>query len=336
MYRWGRKMAGTALILGMMMGIVACGANSPSSPEAAGQGNAANALPSAAPGSTAKSDKESATRIVTDEFGEVEIPAHPQRVAGMYLEDYLTALGVTPVVQWYHPSWGKQDYLNLSVPQFDITGSLEALLDQNPDLIIVDGAVDAAKYELYSKIAPTYRLKENILQDSTEILKAVADVMNIPDKADSVLAEYEQKAADGKAKLQQAVGQEKVAVLRLNVADKSIALFGVKNRLTGLIYDQFGLEPIPMAAEMTEYQSALSEEVVPELAADHIIVFPANGTWEDPENQEAYKTLEGPLWKNIPAIQNGNVYKMERSHWQSGAITANSMKLDDLLKYMVK
>lgn len=46
------------------------------------------------------------------------------------MEDYLKALGVTPVVQWYHPSWGKQDYLNLDVPEYDITGSIEALLEK--------------------------------------------------------------------------------------------------------------------------------------------------------------------------------------------------------------
>lgn len=48
----------------------------------------------------------------------------------------------------------------MDVPLFDITGSIEALLEANPGLIIVDGGVDAAKYEMYSKIAPTYRLKK--------------------------------------------------------------------------------------------------------------------------------------------------------------------------------
>jgi len=37
------------------------------------------------------------TRIVEDEFGKVEIPTNPQRVAAIYLEDYLTALDVKPV-----------------------------------------------------------------------------------------------------------------------------------------------------------------------------------------------------------------------------------------------
>lgn len=72
------------------------------------------------------------TRKVKDAFGEVEIPVKPKRVAGIYLEDYMLALGVEPIVQWYHPSWGKQEYLGLTdVPLFDITGSLEAMLEKN-------------------------------------------------------------------------------------------------------------------------------------------------------------------------------------------------------------
>ncbi|MNE40005.1 hypothetical protein D3C80_1339900 [compost metagenome] len=103
-----------------------------------------------------------------------------------------------------------------------------------------------------------------------------------------------------------------------------------------MIYDQFGLTPVDMAAEMTEFQSIISEEVIPELGAEHIIVFLDNGDWDTPENQEALSILDGPLWKNIPAVKNGHIYKMERSHWQSGAITANSMKLNDLLEAIVK
>lgn len=125
-------------------------------------------------------------------------------------------------------------------------------------------------------------------------------------------------------------------MIRLNVADKTFALFGVENRFTGVIYSQFGLTPVPMAAEMTEYQSIISEELIPQLEADHIIVFPDNGGWDTEGNQEATQILDGPLWKSLPAVKNGNVYRMERSHWQTGAITANSMKLDDLLKAMVK
>ncbi|MEK5466579.1 ABC transporter substrate-binding protein [Paenibacillus sp. FSL R7-0210] len=336
MNNWGLKIIWTAVLILAMSAIAACGTNNKAADGKnvqTGNAAAANAAPAETGGATAS---EGETRTVTGEFGEVEIPANPQRVAGIYVEDYLKALGVTPVVQWYHPSWGKQDYLNLDVPEFDISGSIEALLDKKPDLIITDGGADAAKVEQYSLVAPTYRLPESVLQDSRLILTAVADALGIPEKGKAVLAEYDQKVADGKAALQQALGQEKVAVIRLNVADKTVALFGVKNRFTGVLYNQFGLTPVPMAAEMTEFQSIISEEVIPELEADHIIVFPDNGNWDTAANQEAIQILDAPLWKNLPAVKNGNIYRMERSHWQSGGITANQMKLDDLLKVMVK
>jgi ABC-type Fe3+-hydroxamate transport system substrate-binding protein len=338
MASWGRKFIWSAVFILAMSALAACGtANDAAGGNAVQTENAAEltAANNTSSEAEANSPAENATRTISGEFGAVEIPVSPKRVAGIYVEDYLKALGVTPVVQWYHPSWGKQDYLNLDVPEYDITGSIEALLDKNPDLIIADGGADAAKYEQYSKVAPTYRLPEKVLQDSRQMLTAIAEALGIPEKGKAVLAEYDQKVADGKAKLQQALGQEKVAVIRLNVADKTFALFGV-NRYTGVIYDQFGLTPVPMAADMTEYQSIISEEVIPDLEADHIIVFPDNGGWDTAENEEAIKILGGPLWKNLPAVKNGNIYRMERSHWQSGAITANSMKLDDLLKAMVK
>lgn len=276
------------------------------------------------------------TRVVEDEFGEVTIPTNPQRVAAIYMEDYLTALEVKPVVQWYHPSWGKQDYLGLDVPEFDVTGSMETLLQAKPDLIIVDGAADKAKYEEYSKIAPTYRLKEEILQDPREIVKTIADVLNIPEKANEIVDKYEERVTNLKAKLDESVGDETVAVVRLNVADKTLALFGMKNRYTGYIYTEAGLTPHPLARDMTEFQEFLSEEAIPELDADHIILFPSNGTWETEENQEAIKWLDSTLWKTVPAVKNGQVYIADRNYWQSGAITANLRKYDDLEKWFVK
>jgi len=276
------------------------------------------------------------TRMVKDAFGEVEIPVKPKKVAGIYLEDYITALGVTPVVQWYHPAWGKQDYLELKdVPLFDITGSLEALLEKEPDLIIVDGGVDKAAYQLYSKIAPTYRLPDNINGNAEETLKTVADLLGIPEKATSVLNDYKEKVADTKKKLEKAIGHETVAVVRLNVGDKpGLNVFGLNNVFIGMIYKDLGLEPFSMVKE-TDKNEVISQEKIPEFTADHIFILPSNGTW-DTANKKAVALLDDPLWKNLPAVKNGHVYQVERSYWQSGAIIADTMKMDDLLKYLVK
>ncbi len=280
--------------------------------------------------------ENSDTRKVNDAFGEVEVPVKPQRVAGIYLEDYMLALGVEPIVQWYHPSWGKQDYLGLTdVPLFDITGSLEAMLENNPDLIILNGGMDDS-YPLYSKIAPTYRLPDEVIGNAEETLKTVADLLGIPEKATSVLEAYKQKITDTKEKLEKAIGRETVAVVRLDVGDKpELRLFGLSNKYTGSIYRDLGLEPFPWVKNI-EAHDVISQEKIPELTADHIIIFPSDGTWDSKSNEKAVALLDDPLWKNIPAVKNGHVYQLERSHWQSGAITANSMKMDDLLKFLVK
>ena len=56
---------------------------------------------------------------------------------------------------------------------------------------------------------------------------------------------------------------------------------------------------------MTEFHEVLSEEAITELDADHIILFPSNGTWESKENQEAIKWLDSTLWKTLPAVKMG-------------------------------
>ncbi|MBM6385857.1 MAG: ABC transporter substrate-binding protein [Paenibacillus sp.] len=319
-------------VLVMAVFIAGCSSNSGATEEQAQSPVTENTT--AGSSNSSESSQEAETRVVQDEFGDVTIPVRPQRIAGIYVEDYLKALDITPVVQWYNPMWGVQEYLDLDVPQFDITGSIEALLQYNPDLIIVDGGADMEQYEMYSKVAPTYRLPEDILQDSNQILTTIAEVVGKPDKGKEVVAAYEAKIADAKAKLQEAVGDETVAVVRLNISNNTLALFGVKNRLTGFIYSELGLTPHPLVGSMEEYQEVLSEEAIPELDADHIIVFPSNGEWSSPENKEALKLLDSKLWKSLPAVKNNQVYMMERSYWQSGAITANSMKIDDLLEKM--
>ncbi|UKS28436.1 ABC transporter substrate-binding protein [Paenibacillus sp. HWE-109] len=287
----------------------------------------------------ANKQTDSGTRKVKDAFGEVEIPIKPKRVAGIYLEDYMLALGVKPIVQWYHPSWGKQDYLGMAttdVPLFDITGSLEPLIEQNLDLIILNAGIDQAGYELYSKIAPTYRLTREVTVDAAATLRTIGDLLGIPEKVDSVLKDYDLKKADAKLKLEAAIGRQTVAVVRLDVGGKpELRLFGQNNAYTGMIYKDLGLEPFPWVKSI-EAHEVISQEKIPEFTADHIIIFPSDGKWDSEANKKAVALLDDPIWRSIPAVKNGHVYQLERSHWQSGAITANRMKIDDLLKFLVK
>ncbi|MCM3171290.1 ABC transporter substrate-binding protein [Paenibacillus sp. MER 99-2] len=331
------KKTGIGIVLALVLILTACGSKAATEPEAITTEPVQHtASPETAQEETKQENTEGQTRVVQDEFGDVVIPVAPKRVAAIYLEDYLTVLNVEPIVQWYHPWWGKQDYLNLDVPLFDMTGSIEALLDAEPDIIIVDGSVDAAKYEMYSKVAPTYRLKEEILLDPEAILRTIADLLGVQDQAVAAMEQYRQVMNETKQQLQAAVGDETVAVLRLEVGEKSLIMFSEDNRYIGNIYDQMGLTPAPLATRMEGFNELLSEEVLPELEADHIILFTSDGNWDSENNKEAIAWLEGSLWKNVPALKKGQVYIVDRSHWQSGAMKANLMKADDLLKNLVK
>lgn len=336
------KFGAMALVLAAGTALAGCGAGS-DSPSASADSAAASTgqQEAAVSGTQAAADsgkQETAnsgeTRVVKGEFGDVTIPAHPKRPVGIYLEDYMVALGVTPVVQWYHPNWGIQDYLQLDVPQFDISGSPEAMLAQQPDLIMLDGGVDQAAYEMYSKIAPTYRLPQSVLEDPRNVLLAVADALDIPDKGQEVLANYDRTIAEDKAKLEEVAAGETVAVLRLNGADKTMALFGINNGYIGTIYSELGLTPHPLAGDMKDSQELISEEGLADLDADHIFIFPARGDWDSAENKEARKLLDRPIWKSLKAVKNDQVYVVGRSYWQSGGIQANLLKYADIMKHM--
>jgi len=332
MARSGFKKTGwVSLIVAAMTMVIGCGSIANQAGEKANNSQPPQKI--VAP-SDAISEVE--TRIVTDGFGEVEIPTNPKRISALYREDYLVALGVTPIVQYYNPMWGKQEYLKLEVPLFDVTGSVEAMLVSEPDLIIGAGEVDAAQYELYSKVAPTFRLPDEVLGDSRKQLILIANLLGLNEKAEQVLNDYEARIVDVKTKLNAAIGEEKLVVLRMNVVDKSINIFGIHNTFVGqLLYKDLELKAPGFAEAMTEGNIVLSKEVIPELDADHIILLPSNGTWEDEGNMKAFEEMKSdPLWKTVPAFKNDHVYPVERSYWQTGAITANGLKMDELLQLL--
>jgi len=327
---------GLIALLIFIMALAGCS----TSKEEANKGNEVNTqTDSAAKNGDDVQTKGNETRVVKDYFGEVEIPVNPKRIAAIYLEDYLAALGVEPVIQWYHPSWGKQDYLKLDAPLFDITGSIEALLDAAPDLIITDGFVDEVIYEKYSKVAPTYRMPDEILtSSSTEILRKIADLIGKQEKAEELVKDYEQKIADTKTKLQASIGQESVAVMRLNIGETDLNLLGIKNKFVGsILYKELGLTPPKMVAEMDAFIENISMEKLPDLNADHIIILTSNGDWSSSENQQAINDLlNSPIWKSVPAVKNGHVYQVDRTYWQTGAFQANMLKIEDLQKFLLK
>ncbi|MEK8127284.1 ABC transporter substrate-binding protein [Paenibacillus filicis] len=271
-------------------------------------------------------------RKVKDEIGhEITIPAEPKRIIGIYLEDELTSLGITPIRQARIGSWSGQQYLGLSVPDIDIDGSVEAFLDAGPDLILINVHNDK-KYEQFSKVAPMYAFKD-ARADWRATIRTLGDLLNKKDKAEGVIQAYDQKAKSAAERIKQSVGEQSVAILRVHA--KELRLYGGPGYAGPVVHGELGLKPHKLVQEMVLDQklgvTKLSMEKIPELTADHIFITTDTGA-ED----KTKELLDNPLWKSLPAVKNGHVYEINFETWMKSGPIADSKKIDDVVKALVK
>ncbi|WP_163581274.1 ABC transporter substrate-binding protein [Gracilibacillus saliphilus] len=280
---------------------------------------------------------EEDTRTVTDAMGhEVEVPANPERVIGSYLEDYLVALGVEPVAQWsVRDGEDIQDYLQddlEGIPTIPSELPYEAVTSFEPDLLLMDsaGMVEDNKYDQYNKIAPTFVVGTEEINDWREKFQIIAEVFGMEEKADEVLAQYDAKAEDAKEQIQEAIGDESVAALWL-FAD---TFYIVSENLSSgdLLYNELGLTAPSVVSEISETSAQnwteISMEKLAELEADHIILVNSDGE---------SSALEDSIWQNIPAVQNDNIYEFgQDSSWLYTGPIANSQMIDDALESFVE
>ncbi|GAB6926720.1 iron-hydroxamate ABC transporter substrate-binding protein [Paenibacillus sp. JCM 10914] len=276
-------------------------------------------------------------RTLTDAMGhEVKIPAEPKRVIASYLEDNLVALGITPVAQWSVKGGNVQDYLQEAlkdVPIVEHDLPFEAVASFQPDLLIMDSAsmVEGNKYSQYDKIAPTYVIGNEVNNDWREELKQIGEIFGMEEQAQAALDQYELKATDANEQIQAAIGGESAAAIWL-VGGK---LFVVSETLSSgaVMYGDLGLT-VPsvvkeISASATGNWSSISLEKLAELDADHLFFINSDG--------DGAEVLQDPLWANIPAVKNGNIYEYgKETSWLYTGTIANSQIIDDVLESLVK
>ncbi|MDE5053641.1 iron-hydroxamate ABC transporter substrate-binding protein [Niallia taxi] len=282
--------------------------------------------------------EEAKDRTLKDAMGhEVKVPAEPKAVIGSYLEDELVALGVTPVAQWsIRDGEGVQAYLQESlkdVPTVDSELPYEAVASFKPDLLLMTSAatVEGAKYEQYSNIAPTYVVSEENNNDWRKRLETVGEVLGKEDKAKQVLADYDKKAEEAKASIQNAAKDESAAAIWLVGGQLFIVSENVSSG--AVLYGDLGLTVPEVVKEISKTAtgnwSSISLEKLAELDADHLFLINSDG--------DSAETLKDPLWKNIPAVKNGNVYEYgPNTSWLYSGSIANTQIMDDVVESLTK
>jgi iron complex transport system substrate-binding protein len=327
-----------SLLLTLLLLLAACG----TAPGAQNPGAAPAAPePSAAPAATHASAPANApaatgaTRTITHALGETEVPTNPQRIAvvGYNEVEELAALGITPIAVLYEI---EKQLLPESFAQIPVIGNesgapnLEKLLALKPDLILgVDWAMGEVYAEL-SQIAPSVVVPRPSFAVWKDALRFTADVVGRSEKAEELLAGYDQRVAE----VRDAIGPEQLANTEVTAfrpyGDGSAFLIWIDRSFCDVIMADVGIrrpeaqrEALPEGEERID---DLSLEMIPLLDADVIFM---SEPWND-ETAAFMTTLEAnPLFQQLRAVQAGRVYPASFA-WNEGSILSAHHVLDDL------
>ncbi|MCQ6558800.1 helix-turn-helix domain-containing protein [Paenibacillus mendelii] len=254
------------------------------------------------------------------------------RVFAPFLEDFLLAVGITPIVQCSLSMWGTQSYLGLDhIPAVQLTNKQVVPLPCKPDLIMVDcGFPMQWDCGYFEKQAPLYRMS-NQGEDWQATLRTVADLLgrgkNV--KINEVIDNYERKADAARKKLR-AIRHQTVAFLRVS-ADEILLYAGQDKGFTGpVLYGDLELTPHPLVQQLTRHvrRAALTPELLARLDADLLFV-----TFEMSE-REKKRLLRTSLWQSLPAVQHNRVFEVDFLSWMNYGILSHSKKIDDVLRVL--
>jgi len=253
---------------------------------------------------------DSETRTIVSGGKEIQIPAHPKRiVADQYLGS-LIVLGVTPIgtpgLHWDNPYLA--DFLDGVEDIGEVNGSLEKVVDLQPDLIVTGASADDARYEQLSKIAPTLSIPYGDLKNAHEELTHFGELLGKEKEAKAWLEEYDRRIAAAREKAHQAV-PEGATFSIIEWTDNSIYVYGDNFGRGGQpVYQALGFSPpAGVAAEIMEKQwASLSNEALPQYAGDYIILTSNDRTVED--------VKADLIWGTLDAVKNDRVYVWKEEH----------------------
>jgi iron complex transport system substrate-binding protein len=319
--------------------LAACGDNNTPTPALpAATTTAASPITNAAATVTGTATAAAATtaggeRIIKHARGETKVPANPQRVVVLdsgELDTVLT-LGVKPVGAVTDAEGGEfQAYLKDKTAGITKVGTisqpnLEKIASLKPDLILSSKVRHDAIYTQLSQIAPTVfaetvgvAWKENFMLD--------AEALNKTAEAKAIMAAYDQRMAEFKAKLGGKLANTRVSIVRV-LSDRYRLMMNAS--FIGTVLKDAGL-PRVASQDKDKFTEEVNLERVADMDGDVIFITRYR-------NDEAhYKELiNSPLWQNLNAVKANKVYEVPDDIWMLAiGMTGANLVIDDLYKYL--
>lgn len=280
--------------------------------------------------SSESKDTNNDVRTLTDaQDHQVKIPNKPKRIIASYLEDYLVALDEKPVAQWTVGEGKIQNYLQdklNDIPTINYDMPYEDVLKFEPDLLLIgsNGSLEGGKYKEYSKIAPTYVVKNGDGVTWRDQLEDIGNVLNKEDKAKQVEKDYDQLVNQTKKDMKEQIDGKSAVVLWVT---NNSAFMVAENRSSGqLLYKELGFEVPQLTKDISKKATAdfsqVSLENLSQLDADYIFLVNSDS------NAAMFKD---PLWSNIPAVKNNHLYEFDgESSWLYNGPTAYTKMVESI------
>ncbi|KAF0995428.1 ABC transporter substrate-binding protein [Geobacillus sp. TFV-3] len=283
--------------------------------------------------------KAEASYTVVHAMGTVEIKGTPKRVVILTNEgtEALLALGVKPVGAvkswtgdpWYDHIKDKMD--GVKELGLESEPNVEAIAALKPDLIIGNKMRHEKIYEQLNQIAPTV-FSETLRGKWKDNFLLYAKAVNKEEKGKQVIAEYDKRIEDLKAKLGDKL-KMKVSIVRFMAGDVRIYH---KNSFSGVILDQLGFAR-PESQNVDDFaEIGVTKERIPAMDGDILFYFTYE-TGDGKASELEKEWINDPLFQNLNVAKQGKVYKVSDTIWNTaGGVLAAHLMLDDIEKYFLQ
>ncbi|MFB0633824.1 iron-hydroxamate ABC transporter substrate-binding protein [Bacillus rugosus] len=239
--------------------------------------------------------------------GNVKIPAHPKRIVTDFYAGELLSVGANVVGSG---SWSFDNpFLKSKLKDVKDVGdpiSVEKVMELQPDLIVVMNKENVDKLK---KIAPTVVVPYNTAKNVEDTVSMFGDIAGAKDEAKSFMADFNKKAEAAKKKIAGVIDKDATFGIYENTDKGEFWVFNDNGGRGGqAVYNALELkapEKIEQDVIKKGEMKQLSQEVIPEYAADYMFITDYNPKGES-------KTLDKlenfSIWKNLDAVKHNRVF----------------------------
>ncbi|MEC1543526.1 iron-hydroxamate ABC transporter substrate-binding protein [Bacillus halotolerans] len=239
--------------------------------------------------------------------GNVNIPAHPKRIVTDFYAGELLSVGAHVVGSG---SWSFDNpFLKSKLKEVKDVGdpiSVEKVMELQPDLIVVMNEENVDKLK---KIAPTVVVPYNTAKNVEDTVAMFGDIAGAKNKAKSFMADFNQKAEAAKKKIAGVIDKDATFGIYENTDKGEFWVFNDNGGRGGqAVYNALGLkapEKIEQDVIKKGEMKQLSQEVIPEYAADYMFITDYNPKGE---SKTLDKLKESSIWKNLDAVKHNRVF----------------------------